>query len=103
MKVLFTVKPKDRNDLSATSEFEAIVPKIKKGMISGLGKKYEHMLETSFDQSSVLYPKMFMFDYESSPAKSPAPLEVITSFFKAIDKTGICLSKYDVHIKIEWI
>jgi hypothetical protein len=100
MKTLFTVKPKDRNDIPGTMEFESHVFDIKKLMQASLGKN-GYTIETNFDQSSVLYPKMFTFDYVSGIPVSHAPREVIDAFFDAIENTGICLSKYDVHITIE--
>jgi hypothetical protein len=99
MKALFTIKPKDRNDLSGTMEFEKQVYEIKKIMMDSLGKDC-YGLETSFDQSSVLYPKRFMFDYESVKVACHGPREVIDAFFEAIDRTGICLSKYDFHVTV---
>ena len=102
MKTLFIVKPKDRNDIPGTMEFESHVFDIKKLMKASLAKN-GYTLETNFDQSSVLYPKMFKFDYESEKTAGHTPREVIDAFFEAVEKTGICLSKYDVHITVEWI
>lgn len=102
MKALFMVRPKDRNDISGTMEFESHVYEIKKLMKASLGDN-GYKLETSFDQSSVLYPKMFKFDYESEKAMRHPPRQVIDAFFDAIEKIGVCLSKYDVHITIEYI
>ena len=98
MKALFTIKPKDRNDLSGTMEFEKHVYDIKKVMMDSLGEEC-YDLQTSFDQASVLYPKRFMFDYASGKA-CHGPKDVIDAFFDAIDETGICLSKYDVHVTV---
>jgi hypothetical protein len=96
MKALFTVTPKDRNDLPATLEFEKHVFAIKRSMTGRL----EGSLSTSFDQSSVLYPKRFMFDFEPANKAYYDPKEVADAFFDAVGKTDICLSKYDVHITI---
>lgn len=98
MKALFTIKPKDRNDLSGTMELEKRVFDIKKSMLEALGKDCGG-LETSFDQASVLYPKRFMFDYESVGA-CYGPKDVVDAFFDAVNKTGICLSKYDLHVTV---
>lgn len=103
MKALFTVKPKDRNDLPCSIEFEKHVFDVKKAMQKTLGKKPEYTIETSFDQASVLYPKRFMFDYMSNDAMGHGPKNVVDAFFDAVAGTGVCLSKYDVHITIEWI
>ncbi|MCD1295682.1 hypothetical protein CUJ83_11805 [Methanocella sp. CWC-04] len=103
MKVMFTVKQKDRNDLPCMLEFEKQVYGIKKQMVDSLGEKYDFTIETSFDQASVLYPKRFMFDYVSETAVCHHPMDVISAFFKAIESTGICISKYDVHITVEWM
>lgn len=103
MKVLFTVKLKDRNDIPGSMEFEQHIFDIKKQMLVSLGGGFRYSLTTSFDQASVLYPKRFMFDYVSDTAVCHAPKEVINAFFDAIGATGICLSKYDVHITIEWM
>ena len=100
MKTLFTVKPKDRNDIPGTMEFESHVFDVKKLMKASLGKN-GYTLETNFDQSSVLYPKMFKFDYVSEKSSSHTAREVVDTFFEAIEQTGICLSKYDVHITVE--
>ena len=99
MKALFTIKPKDRNDLSGTMEFEKHVYDIKKIMMDSLGEDC-YGLETSFDQSSVLYPKRFMFDYESETSACHGPRDVIDAFFDAIEDIGICISKYDVHVTV---
>ncbi len=99
MKALFTIKPKDRNDLPGTMEFEKHVYDIKKIMMDALGKS-DYELTTSFDQSSVLYPKRFMFDYESAGAACHEPRAVVDAFFEAINRTGICLSKYDLHVTV---
>lgn len=99
MKALFTIKPKDRNDLSGTMEFEKHVYDIKKIMMNSLGEECCD-LETSFDQSSVLYPKRFMFDYESETSACHGPRDVIDAFFDAIEDIGICISKYDVHVTV---
>jgi hypothetical protein len=96
MKALFTVTPKDRNDLPAATEFEKQVFAIKRS-ITG---RVKGRLSTSFDQSSVLYPKRFMFDFESIKKAYYEPKEVVDAFFVAVDETGVCLSKYDVHITI---
>ncbi len=101
MKVLFTVKPKDRNDLSGTIEFERRVFDIKRMMMSALGGE-GYALETGFNQASVLYPKRFMFDYDSGNKALHDPKRVIDAFFDAIERTGICISKYDVHVTITW-
>jgi hypothetical protein len=101
MKVLFTVKPKDRNDLSGTMEFEKSVYDIKTMMMDALGKD-GYVLETGFNQASVLYPKRFMFDYDSGNKALHDPKSVINAFFDAIERTGICISKYDVHVTITW-
>lgn len=100
MKTLFTVKPKDRNDIPGTMEFESHVFDVKTLMKASLGKN-GYTLETNFDQSSVLYPKMFKFDYVSERYSSHSAREVVDAFFEAIEQTGICLSKYDVHITVE--
>lgn len=102
MKALFTVKPKDRNDIPGTMEFESRVYDIKKLMKASL-EENGYTLETNFDQSSVLYPKMFKFDYVSERSTCHAPREVVDAFFDAIEKTGICISKYDIHITIEYM
>jgi hypothetical protein len=99
MKALFTIKPKDRNDLSGTMEFEKHVYDIKKVMMDSLGEEC-YDLQTSFDQASSLYPKRFMFDYVSGKAACYGPKDVIDAFFDAIDETGICLSKYDFHVTV---
>ena len=99
MKALFTIKPKDRNDLSGSMEFEKHVYNIKKIMMESLGNDC-YGLETSFDQASVLYPKRFMFDYESESGACHEPKAVIDAFFEAINRTGICLSKYDLHVTV---
>ncbi len=99
MKALFTINPKDRNDLSGTMEFEKRVYDIKKVMMDSLGGEC-YDLQTSFDQASTLYPKRFMFDYVSGIAACHGPKDVIDAFFDAIDETGICLSKYDVHVTV---
>ena len=101
VKVLFTVRQKDRNDISGMLEFEGLVPAIKKGMTDRLGSG-PYAIETSFDQASVLYPKRFMFDYAAQDHRLHRPRQVIDAFFDAIDATGVCLSKNDVHITIEW-
>ena len=100
MKVLFIVKPKDRNDIPGTVEFEGFVPQIRNLMTASLGGK-GYTLETSFDQSSVLYPKMFKFDYIEEKSFLHKPREVIDAFLDAIEKTGVCIAKYDVHVTIE--
>lgn len=100
MKALFTVKPKDRNDIPAMMEFEKHVYDIKKLMTDSLGNGC-YKIETSFDQSSVLYPKLFMFDYTSETGACHNAREVINAFLDAIDKIGICLSKYDLHVTVE--
>ncbi len=102
MKALFTVRPKDRNDIPGTMEFESRVFDIKKLMKASLGRN-GYTLETSFDQSSVLYPKLFKFDYVSEKSTCHTPREVVNAFFDAIEKTGICISKYDMHITIEYM
>jgi hypothetical protein len=101
VKVLFTVKQKDRNDISGMLEVEQLVPGVKKGMTALLGDG-PYTIETRFDQASVLYPKRFMFDYTAPDHRLHRPREVIDAFFDAIDATGICLSKHDVHITVEW-
>jgi hypothetical protein len=101
VKVLFTVKQKDRNDTSGMLEFERLVPEIKKSMTNLLGDG-PYAIETSFDQASVLYPKRFMFDYTAQDHRIHRPREVVDAFFDAVDATGVCLSKHDVHITIEW-
>ncbi len=101
VKVLFTVKLKDRNDIPGSMEFEERVTAIKKDMVSRLGSG-PGTVETSFDQASVLYPKRFMFDYAAQDHTRHGPKEVIDAFFDAIEATDICLSKYDVHITVEW-
>ncbi|MDI6895888.1 hypothetical protein [Methanocella conradii] len=101
MKALFTVKPKDRNDLSGTMELEKHVYDIKRIMMGSLGSE-GYVLETSFDQASVLYPKRFMFDYDSGDKACHSPKDVIGAFFDAIERTGTCISKYDVHVTITW-
>lgn len=103
MKALFLVKQKDRNDIPCSEEFERRVYDIKKQMLGKLGDKYRYSIETSFDQSSVLYPKRFMFDYVSETAVCHKPKEVVDAFFDAIESTGICISKFDVHVTIEWM
>ncbi|CAJ37682.1 hypothetical protein RCIX2637 [Methanocella arvoryzae MRE50] len=102
MKVLFMVKQKDRNDIPCAYEFEQQVFNIKKGMKAALGTG-NYDIQTSFDQASVLYPKRFMFDYISEDHTIHKPRAVIDAFFDTIEKTGICLSKFDVHITIEWM
>jgi hypothetical protein len=101
VKVLFTVRQKDRNDISGMLELEGLVPAIKKGMTDRLGAG-SYAIETSFDQASVLYPKRFMFDYSADDHRLHRPRQVIDAFFDAIDATGVCLSKNDVHITVEW-
>jgi hypothetical protein len=101
VKLLFTVKQKDRNDISGMLELEQQVPVIKKGMMDSLGGG-SYVIETSFDQASVLYPKRFMFDYATPDHRLHKPRQVIDAFFDAIDGTGVCLSKNDVHITVEW-
>jgi hypothetical protein len=101
VKVLFTLKQKDRNDISGMLELERHVPAIKKGMTDHLGSG-PYAIETSFDQASVLYPKRFMFDYAAQDHRLHRPRQVVDAFFDSIDATGVCLSKYDVHITIEW-
>jgi hypothetical protein len=101
VKVLFTVRQKDRNDISGMLELEGLVPAIKKGMMDRLGGG-SYAIETSFDQASVLYPKRFMFDYAAEDHRLHRPRQVIDAFFDAVDTTGACLSKNDVHITIEW-
>jgi hypothetical protein len=101
VKVLFTIKQKDRNDIAGMLEFEQLVPGIKKEMKDRLGDG-PYGIETSFDQASVLYPKRFMFDYAAQDHRLHRPREVVDVFFDAVDATGVCLSKYDVHITIEW-
>jgi hypothetical protein len=101
VKVLFSVRQKDRNDIAGMLEFEEFVPALKKGMIDRLGAG-AYVIETSFDQASVLYPKRFMFDYAAQDHRLHRPRQVIDAFFDAIDATGLCLSKYDVHITLEW-
>jgi hypothetical protein len=101
VKVLFTVRQKDRNDISGMIELEQHVPGIKNGMMALLGDG-QYVIETSFDQASVLYPKRFMFDYATQDHRLHRPREVVDAFFDAVDETGICLSKCDVHITIEW-
>ncbi len=102
LKVLFTVKLKDRNDLPGSMEFEEQVTAIKSDMIARLTCG-ANAIQTSFDQASVLYPKRFMFDYAAQDHARRGPKEIIDAFFDAIEATGICLSKYDVHITIEWM
>lgn len=102
LKVLFTIKLKDRNDIPGSMEFEEQVTAIKKGMVSRLACS-PGSVQTSFDQASVLYPKRFMFDYAARDHTSRGPKEVIDAFFDAIEATDICLSKYDVHITVEWM
>jgi hypothetical protein len=41
-----------------------------------------------------------MFDYESGDPGCHGPKDVIDAFFDAIERTGICLSKYDVHVTV---
>ncbi len=101
VKVLFTVRQKDRNDISGMLEFERHVPAIKKSMTDRLGGG-PYAIETSFDQASVLYPKRFMFDYAAQDHRLHKPRQVIDAFFDAIDATDVCLSKHDVHITVEW-
>jgi hypothetical protein len=101
VKVLFTLKQKDRNDISGMMEVERLVPGIKKGMTERLGDG-RYAIETRFDQASVLYPKRFMFDYSADDHRLHRPRAVVDAFFDAVDATGICLSKYDVHITVEW-
>jgi hypothetical protein len=101
VKVLFTVKQKDRNDISGMLELERQVPAIKKGMADHLGGG-SYAIETSFDQASVLYPKRFMFDYATQDHRMHRPRQIIDAFFDSIDATGVCLPKYDVHITVEW-
>lgn len=101
VKVLFTVKQKDRNDIAGMLELERLVPVIKKGMTERLGTR-PYAIETRFDHASVLYPKRFMFDYAAEDHRQHPPREVIDAFFDAIDATGLCLSKCDVHITVEW-
>jgi hypothetical protein len=102
LKVLFTVKLKDRNDIPGSMEFEERVTAIKKDMIARLAC-HTDAVQTSFDQASVLYPKRFMFDYTAQDHARCGPRDVINAFFDAIEATGICLSKYDVHITVEWM
>lgn len=102
VKVLFTVKLKDRNDIPGSMEMEQQVFAIKKDMAARLGCG-SYTIETSFDQASVLYPKRFMFDYQAQDHKIHKPRQVIDAFFDAVEATGICLSKYDVHITVEWM
>ncbi len=99
MKALFTVKPKDRNDPGCATEFEKHVYEIKKIMMESLGEG-AYQLNTSFDQASVLYPKRFMFDYESETGACHQPRDVVDAFLGAVEKTGICLTKYDLHITV---
>jgi hypothetical protein len=101
VKVLFTVRQKDRNDISGMLELERLVPAIKKSMTDSLGGG-SYVIETSFDQASVLYPKRFMFDYAAQDHRLHRPRQVIDAFFDSIDATGVCLSKCDVHITVEW-
>jgi hypothetical protein len=101
VKVLFTVKPKDRNDIPGSMEMEQRVFDVKKGMEARLGRG-PYTVETGFDQASVLYPRRFMFDYRAEDHTIHQPKEVIGAFFDAVDETGICLSKYDVHVTVEW-
>ena len=101
VKVFFTVRQKDRNDISGMLELERLVPEIKKGMKDRLGSS-PYAIDTRFDQASVLYPKRFMFDYAAEDHRLHQPRQVIDAFFDAVDATGICLSKYDVHITVEW-
>jgi hypothetical protein len=101
VKVLFTLKQKDRNDIAGMLELERLVPGIKKGMTSRLGGG-PYTVETRFDQASVLYPKRFMFDYAAEDHRLHRPREVVDAFFDSVDETGVCLSKNDVHITIEW-
>jgi hypothetical protein len=62
----------------------------------------QYAIETRFDQASVLYPKRFMFDYAAEDHRLHKPRDVVDAFFDSVDGTGICLSKYDVHITVEW-
>ena len=101
VKVLFTIKQKDRNDIGGMIEAERLVPGIKKGMTDRLGNG-PYSIETRFDQASVLYPKRFMFDYAAEDHRLHLPKQVIDAFFDAVEATDICLSKYDVHITVEW-
>ncbi len=57
-------------------------------------------LEMSLHQVYKLYPKRFMFYYESEKTACHGPKDVIDAFFEAIDRTGICLSKYDLHVTV---
>lgn len=102
MKVLFMVKQKDRNDIPCMHEFEQQVYNVKKGMKAALGPG-AYDVQTSFDQASVLYPKRFMFDYVSEKPTLHKPKVVIDAFFDAVEATGVCLSKFDVHITVEWM
>jgi hypothetical protein len=101
VKVLFTVRQKDRNDIAGMLELEGLVPAIKRDMTDRLGSG-AYAIETSFDQASMLYPKRFMFDYAAQDHRLHKPRQVIDAFFDAIDSTGARLSKNDVHIAIEW-
>lgn len=80
-------------------ELEKRVFDIKKSMLEALGRD-SGGLETSFDQASVLYPKRFMFDYEAPAGACHGPKDVVDAFFDAVNKTGICLSKYDLHVTV---
>jgi hypothetical protein len=102
MKVLFMIKQKDRNDIPCMHEFETQVYTIKMGMKTVLGPG-QYDIQTSFDQASVLYPKRFMFDYVSETHTLHKPRAVIDAFFDTIEVTGLCLSKFDVHITVEWM
>ena len=101
VKVLFTVRPKDRNDIAGMMELERLVPAIKKGMTDRLGSG-SYAIETRFDQASVLYPKRFMFDYAAEDHRLHRPRRVVDAFFDAVEGTGVCLSRNDVLITIEW-
>lgn len=101
VKVLFTVRQKDRNDLACSLEFEHAVPVVKTAMMSRLGSG-PYVIETSFDQASVLYPKRFMFDYGAQDHTLHRPRDVIDAFFDAVEATGVCLAKFDVHVTVEW-
>lgn len=99
MKALFTIQPKDRNDVPGTEELEKRVYEIKRIVMDALGEG-DYTLETGFDQSSTLYPRRFLFDYESEGPGGPGPKDVIDAFFDAVYGTGICLAKYDIHVSI---
>ena len=100
MKTLFTVKPKDRNDIPGTMEFESHVFDVKKLMKASLGKN-GYTTGNKFRPVLRIVSENVQVRLRVGKPVSHAPREVIDAFFEAIENTGICLSKYDVHITIE--